>query len=651
MRAPISVSLRRTLTGALLVLSIGSGCGGPETIELVAIRGCGLEQQFSGLRVRVLGDLALGGGSEVLLGPGEHGTIPALPDHATGIAAEGLFGTTVTAVGRSFGIDPTLAAGRIEGFGDHERVLPVYFAEPDSLCAVDEQPSPRESPSAAGPAGDVLLAGGVDDQGALLDALVHVDLFTGELQTLEASLPSPRRGHVVHAVADRRFVIIGGAEPNAAIDRLLIVDVATGSVEDVGSLQLDGEPQALSEHASARSGVDGRILLAGGCDDVDAQARCEGALARSLWLDPNDLGSTQRLPDLAVPRHSAHALVSADGVAWIAGGLDADALALGSVERLHPGGEWEVVHTLPDGATAAGFTLLDGGLILLAEASGTIHWWSEAGSGSLDPTSRAPALDPTTTARPLLTLPGERVIVDAWLFDPATAAVDPATERISLAIDPHAGAQLLTLLDGTVLFVGGETASAELSATPLLRLRPRLDGPDEWIPELTGPQTDAFVGNAPGRATVVVGGLRLDAVAGELDALPPVRAHVRGFRSRSFRLELDHSADPGTLAHVTLEQGSTALLAIALADEGISARRRLADGSVEIVDCGAPTAELGSPLVLEVDDEGRRARLSGPDGLLASCVLEWPSSAGLAVGFGVSGAGSARFFGLRLARR
>lgn len=651
MRATTSVSPRPTLTGTLLVLSIQCGCGGPETIELVAIRGCGLDQEFSGLRVRVLGDLALGGGSEVLLGPGERGRIPALPDRATGIAAEGLFGTTVTAVGRSYGIDPTVAAGRIVGAGRDESLLPVFFAEPDSLCALDEQPSARASPSAAGPAGDVLLAGGVDAQGELLDELVHVDLFTGDLHTLDASLPSPRRGHAVHALADRRFVIVGGAESSVALDRLLIVDVARGSVEDAGPLRVDGEPQALSETASARSGVDDRILLAGGCDDVDAQARCEGALGLALWLDPNDLAGTRRLGDLAVPRHSADALVAADGVAWIAGGFDANGLALGSVERLRPGGAWEVVHTLPDGAAAAGFTLLDGGLVLLAEASGTIHWWSEAGSGSLDPTSRAPTLEATTTARPLETLPGERVLVDAWLFNPATAAVDPALERVSLAADPRLGAELLTLLDGTVLFVGGETVDAELAATPLLRLRPRLDGPDEWIPELTGPQTDAFVGNAPGRATVVVGGLRLDAVAGAADVLPPVRAHVRGFRSRSFRLEFDHAADPGTLAHVTLEQGSTALLALALTPDGVVARRRLADGSVEIIDCGASTADMASPFVLEVDDEGRRARLSGSGGVLATCELDWPSSAGLAVGFGVSGAGSARVFALRLARR
>jgi hypothetical protein len=478
----------------LLVLSIQSGCGGPETIELAAIRGCGLDQAFSGLRVRVLGDLAPGGGTELLLGPGERGRIPALPDRATGIAAEGLFGTTVTAVGRSYGIDPTLAIGRIAGSDDDASSLSVYFAEPDSLCALDEQPSPRTSPSAAGLAGDLLLAGGVDAQGELLDELVHVDLFSGELHPLAASLPSPRQGHVVHALQDRRFVILGGAEPDVALDQLLIVDVAHASVEVAGPLRVDGEPQALAQPASARSGVDGRILLAGGCDEVDAQARCEGALDLALWIDLNQLGSnggTQRLPDLVVARHAADALVSADGVAWIAGGLDADGIGLGSVERLHPGGAWELVYTLPSGAAVVGFTLLDGGLVLLAESSGTIHWWSEAGSGSLDPTSRAPPLDPTTTARPLVTLPGERVLVDAWLFNPATAAVDPALERELLSADPRMGAELLTLPDGTVLFVGGETHDAELAATPLLRLRPRLDGPDEWIPELTGPQTEA----------------------------------------------------------------------------------------------------------------------------------------------------------------
>jgi hypothetical protein len=597
------------------------------------------------LRVRMLGDLAPGAGSELLLGPGEQGSIPALSDRATGIAAEGLFGTTVTAVGRSYGIDSTIAGGRIEGIGRKSFALPVYFAVPDSLCATEAQPSPRSSPSAAGPEGDVLLAGGVDEQGALLDELVHVDLLTQELRTLESSLPSPRRGHVVYGLDARRFVIVGGAEPGVAHDDLLIVDVAHDRVDEIGA-----STPARSDPASARSGVDGRILLAGGCEDVDAQARCVGALALSLWLDP-DSRSTESLPDLAVPRHSAHAIVGADGVAFVAGGFAADGLGLGSVERLAPDGAWELVHTLPDGDAISGLAAIEGGLLVLAESDGTLHWWSEAGSGILDPTSRAPTLPPTTTPRPLLTLPGERVLVDGWLFAPATADVDPADERISLTSEPRLGATMHSLLDGTVLFVGGEDADGELVGSTLLRLRPRLDGPDEWIPELTGPQTDAFVTNAPARATVIVGGLRLDAVAGDADGIPPVRAHVRGFRSDNFRLEFNHEVDPGTVAHVTLEQGASAMLALALSEDGIVARRRLPDGSVDILDCSASQSPLEAPLVLEVDDEGRTVRLSNADGSLATCALEWPSSAGLAVGFGVSGASSARFFGLRLARR
>jgi hypothetical protein len=118
-------------------------------------------------------------------------------------------------------------------------------------------------------------------------------------------------------------------------------------------------------------------------------------------------------------------------------------------------------------------------------------------------------------------------------------------------------------------------------------------------------------------------------------------------------LEFDWSAEPGTLAHVTLGQGSTALLTLALEQDGVVARLRHASGYVEILDCGAATGEPKAPLVLEVSDQGRRVSLSGPDGVLATCTLEWPGNSGLAVGFGVSGEAdrNAQFFGLRLARR
>jgi hypothetical protein len=638
------------------VLGSVLGCGGGETIELVAIRGCGLDQEFSSLRVRVLGDFPPAGGSEILLGPGERGTIPALPGGATGIAAEGLFGTTVTAVGRSWGVDPALVAGRIAGYDEDSAILPIFFAAPDSLCELEEQPSAwSEQPLAAGRAGDLLLVGGVAEDGTLLDELVHVDLFTGETRALDVRLPEPRRGHSVHAIDSldsggaRRFVVVGGARAGALHDRALVVDVA-GS----GELAPADEGLALCDHAAVRSPVDGRVLLAGGCDAVDGEARCDPASARAgaLWLDPRDLDALDPLPDLAVPRFAADAAVGADGVAWVAGGFGSDGLGLASLERLRPGGQWSVVHELAGGQAIAGLALLDGGLALLVDDAGTVHWWSEAGSGSLDPTSRAPALGAMAGSRPMLALPGERVLVDTWLFAPATAAVDPAAERVQLLPDSRLAAVLVPLLDGTTILAGlRDPIAGELSPAPLWRLRPELDGPHEWIPELTGPQTDAFVTNAPGRARVILGGLRLDALGGEANALPPVRAHVRGFRSRAFRLEFAFEAELGATAHVVVGQGSEALVALALDTSEVVVRRRSAGGEVETLDCAGAGLAPGSTLVLEVGGDGRELRLDGPEGSLASCELDWPASAGLAVGFGVSGTGSARVFGLRLARR
>lgn len=625
-----------------LVWMSSSGCSEPDAIELVAVRGCGLEQEFSGLRVRVLGDFASESGTELLLGPGERGTIPSLPAEATGVAAEGLFGTTVTAIGRSYGIDPTFARGRIPGFAGDALILPIYFATPNSLCSLDSQPSPRtELAGAASPAGEVLFAGGLDEDG-LLDELVHLDLFGGELRTLTARLPSPRRGASVHALGAGRFVVLGGAGAGEVTGERIDVGVA-----GQGSVSVS-EWTRVAHHAAALA-PDDRVLIVGGCELADSNGEClpDSVVARSFWYAPNS-GAVTTLPELEIPRFAAHAIVASDGVAFVAGGFDSDGLGLTSVERRHPGGAWQLVHELADDRPIAGLALLDGGLLLLADRLGAIHWWSEAGSGTLDPTSRAPDLPAISGERPLLTLPGERVLVDGWLFAPATAAVDPALERVALA-DDRSGATMIALQDGTVLIAGGRVT--ESIATPtLLRLRPDLDGPDEWIPDLAGPQTDAFVSNAPGRATVILGGLQLDGDSGPSDTLAPVHAHVRGFRSGAVRLEFRFQADPGAVAQVILGQGASSQVGVALLQDAVVVRRRDPSEAIEILDCSRAGVSASASVILELDDHARRLRISGPE-LLAECELEWPSSAGVAVGFGVSGTGSARFYGLRLARR
>ncbi len=655
--------LLRTLAqgvAALLIAGLAS-CAEPEPIELVAVRGCGLEQEFSGLRVRVLGDFPVGAGTELLLGPGERGTISALPEGATGVAAEGLFGTTTTAVGRSYGVDPTLARGRIAGLDDPDAsALSLWFAAPDSACELGEQPSPRTDLAAAlGPEGDVLIVGGRADQdaGAALDELVHVDLLADEVRTLGVRLPAPRRGASVHALADRRFLIVGGEQAGTIAADPLIVDVRGDGRLEPGALP-PGAALDRADHAVALA-PDGRVLVAGGCTTPAGSGECGAETGSALLIDLfAEPAAAVELPELDTPRAGAHALVSSDGVAYVAGGV-AGGLELRSLERLRPGGAWEPVHALPDDRSVAGLAAIDGGLVLLADRSGAIHWWSEAGSGILDPSSRAPSLAPIPAGgdRPLLTLPGERVLVDGWLFAPASAAVDPALERVELLAVQRSGATPLGLADGSALILGGvelggDDQAPPLAEPPLLRLRPELDGPDEWIPDLAGPQTDAFVSNAPDRATVIVGGLQLDG-EGLLGEIPPVRAHVRGFRSRALRFEFEFVADPDTVAALVLGQGAEGLVSVALLGDGdeLIVRRRDPSGALTTLDCALGGVDPSGSVIAELEDQGRRLRLSSGGAPIADCELSWASEAGVSVGFGVSGAGSARFFTLRLARR
>jgi len=650
-------SAARQISLGVALVSFAAGCAEPQSIELVAVRGCGLDQAFSGLRVRLLGDSPASGHSEVLIGPGERGSIPELPEWATGVAAEGLFGTTVTAIGRSHGIDPGLARGRISGLDAAASILPVFFAPPDSLCELDAAMAPRTNTlGAAGPAGDVLLVGGLGADGELLDELVHLDLFSGHARVLDARLPSPRRGASVHAVGPRRFVILGGAAPGTVHAERLEVEVSgQGSLASAGPLELDGEALAIADHGWARSSLDGRVLVVGGCEQVDASGACVAASARgrSVWVDLREPANSEAAADLETPRFGAQVSFTTDGVTFVAGGFGADGLGLPSVERLVPGGTWETVHSLAGDAAIAGLTVLEGGLVVLSERSGALHWWSEAGSGSLDPTSRAPPLAPVplTAERPLLTLPGERVLVGSWLFAPATAAVDPAAERVALAPLDRSESSAIALADGTVLIAGGRDPNG-LAAATLLRLRPALDGPDEWIPNLAGPQTDAFVSNAPGQVTVVVGGLRIDANGGA-----PIHAHVRGFRSRAFRLEFEFDHDPEASARLVLSQGAATLVSVDLLPGQLVVRRRDASGVIEQLDCAGAGVEPGATVIVEVQQVGQGGaggqllRLTSAGELLAACELAWPATAGVAVGFGASGTGAARFFRLRLARR
>ena len=641
-----------------------AGCESSEPIRVVPIAGCGLDQTFSGLRIRVLGDFAPSSTTELLLGAGETGELGSLPEGAKGVAAEGVFGVTITAIGRSYGIDPELARGRIAGRSGP--LLAIWFAAPDSMCAVEATIAPREGFAWAELAsGDVLIVGGRDASG-LREDLIHYDVLANQARSrsVDPGSGSARVGHSVHALDEGRIVALGGARANEVLADALVITgfVATQAAPELDTRELEGP---LAHHAAAESGA-GRVLVAGGCAEVDALGQCSGQVhARAAWLDLDALaqGELERepLPDLEFARADALAFVARDGVAFVAGGYDEAGVGLASVERIGPGAtSWETI-TEFDADALVGMTVLEGELVIVADLDGELHWWSRGGSGTLETSFRAPALVPAIGPRPLLSLPGERILVDTWLFAPGSAAVDPSAEIVDLVgkvsgeTTPARSAGLqLELRDGSVL-LGGGSALGPGELPFLARVRPLLDGPDEQVPELASPRSDAFVSNTPGAATVLVGGLRLSGAGGSPDEPPPVHVHVRGFRSRSFRLEFELGAESGNGASLLLGQGVARSLMIALSPSLARVRLRESSGALTELDCGLGPFEAELPAVLEVGEFGERVRVLQADRVVVDCSLSgldpWPDEGGLYVGFGVSGPGDRTFRSLRLARQ
>lgn len=652
-------SARFTLVATLVA---ALGCREPEPIRLVPIAGCGLDQTFSGLRLQVVGDFPPTSSSELLLGPGESSEFTRLVAGAQAITAEGVFGVTITAIGRSYGIDPELAQGRVPG--EAGPLLAMWFAAPDSMCAVPATIAPRSGFAwALSERGDVLIVGGRDATGSRAD-VIHYDALANVTHAHADEPSAARVGHSVHAIGPDRFLVLGGAIEGGTLADSVVLQLVDESlvVEPRDSL-------GVAHHAAATGS--GSIVVAGGCAMVDALGECSGEVSAAAWLVASEGEAMLGLPPLQHARADATMLVSADGLVYVAGGHDGAGVELGSVERLAGlasggQGEWAseaewAIEAEFEVEAIVGFTVLEGGLILAADRDGDLHWSSAGGSGVLEPGFRAPTLAPALGERILLSLPGERVVVDGWIFAPGSAALDPSAEIVDLtsgsgtggdSTPARTGGEALLLGDGSVL-LGGGTAISPGELPFLARVRPQLDGPDEQVPELASPRSDAFVTNTPGAVAVFVGGLRLTGVAGPADALPAVRAHVRGFRSRSARLEFELGGEVGNTGVILVGQGVARVLALELAPGGVRARLH-ADDDTQLLDCAGQAFASETPAVLELGEDALRVRLLQGDRVVADCSLHelapWSDPGGLHVGFGVAGPGDRSFRALRLAR-
>ncbi len=661
-----------------LVGVIGGGCDAPDPPRVVAQLGCGLDDGSIGtLRVEARGDFPPGGGTQVLLSGGDQtlswGDLPV-----DGVTVEGLFGQTVEAVGRT---------ARLRDAGE----LPVYFAPVDGLCPVEATAGPRHGGAiAVGSQGDVVMVGGRDADGRLLDDVLHLHDEQGVLAPLADGLPFPSTGQGLLALEDRRFLVIGGAGSNrTALDHTVFIDLQdeTDPVGEPQTIAVSAEQGPARAYHTAIRRPDGRILVAGGCWRLTPDGECAldadpdeealpSVLGTSLWIDVEPTTLNYRVgPDLVVPRYGAQMLVARDGVGFLVGGRDEAGMPVHVVERYRPdttrfrpyGGNLrsEVSDDLP----VVGAALQEGGVVLLAMGDGAIHWLSAAerevyrpwsgwcdGSESCfaDLSLSAPAL-----TRGMMTLPGERLLADGVLLPVGGAGqggadvFDPFVPGPGVATPPprRVGSLPALLADGSVLLVGGHHPGTGALAEPLaLRLRPPLDGPDERIPEVDRAAAGSLVARDPERVELEGETLRL-LPTDEVDVFfPRVRAHARGFRSEAFLFEATiHVSSGEAVPHLVLEHGAVEGIAVTLGPQRVMGHERDPQARIFDFSCGPTGLDFSQPQVLRVEVRPQAIEFSQGGETVARC--PGPGEGRLwSVGVGASGFGEVLVYDLRLTR-
>jgi len=652
-----------------LALGALAACGEPERATIVALPGCGLEGGvLSNLRVQTRGDFPAGAATQVLVSDGAVLFSDSMGP-VDGITVEGLFGEEVAAVGRTARLRPT---GQI----------PVYFGAVDHLCEVGRSVVPFRHPGAmaVAPLGDVLIVGGRDAGGDLVDDIVHVADETGT-PVVAASLPDRATGQSVHAVGPREFLVVGGATHNEALSEVVRVEVTPeGDVAVSNRIPIGLEGEHGRAHHSAATMLDGTILVTGGCTQVTngACVQSEDALLASsmridVAVDPPTFRAAPPLPS-ARQGHDLH--VARDGVAFAIGGRGPEGISRLEVHTLALGdSQWEpfgppLTSELPSTALIEGSTVLEGGLVLLAMNDGTLRWMNEdttaAWEGWCDPAEPDSPCFANQAARPpgrrpLLALPGERIVADHFLL-PVGGLGQTGADAIDLALPTAASGELpprqrtgglmVPLADGSALVVGGLEPFSQTPLLPLaLRLRPALDGPDERIPTIDGTQPGGLVALHLERVQVDGNAIALSSAQPAV-GFPSVRAHVRGFRSSSFRFEVTFTAQDPAYPHVILQQGAFEGLSVRFGAEVIRGYSRNAAGNVIDFSCGqVPPGFWQDDVaqVLEVTVHPDSFTVSQGETTLARCPvpdLDRPVS----IGIGVSGSGTITASGLRLTR-
>ncbi|MGZ3429091.1 MAG: kelch repeat-containing protein, partial [Polyangia bacterium] len=298
-----------------LAAVLAPGCSAPHrTLTLVPTPLACTAATVNTVRVTAQGDFPPEATLTAAASPSTAATL-ALPRTTRDVVVEGFGPTGLAAFGRT----PTLALDGTPG-----GPLGVAYGPPDDVCATGAMQVARAGHHATTLAGGaVLVTGGVNGGDGPATQVERYDPRTASFALSGASLdPRAVLLHAVVALADGGALVSGGAgnDQNGAAAGIA-VDFATRF--DAAGARV-GKPSVLT--GGPRAGhsatvlADGRVLLAGGCEQLDAGGCRAGAtLASTELYDPKaDLFAPG--PALAHARFGHDAVLRGDGTVLLVGG-------------------------------------------------------------------------------------------------------------------------------------------------------------------------------------------------------------------------------------------------------------------------------------------------------------------------------------------
>ncbi|HEY2744978.1 MAG TPA: kelch repeat-containing protein, partial [Polyangia bacterium] len=440
----------RIPVAAALIAACVAGCSAPHrTLTLVpslpaTMPPCVPAGAVNTLRVTAQGDFPPETTLTAAASPAMAATL-ALPAATRAIDVEGFGPTGLAAFGRTATLTlDELPAGP----------LGIAYGPPDSVCAAGAMLVARAGHHATPLAGGrVLITGGYNSGDGPATQVELYDPRTASFALTGASLdPRSVLAHATAPLPDGGALVTGGAVND-------LKDLPAG-IAFAGAVRFDADGKTVGSArllvAGPRAGhsatvlADGRVLLAGGCQNLDAGACVAGATLGSTEIYDPKADAFAAGPPLLHARVGHSAILLGDGTVLVVGGRGEGGGAV-PAEVVDPDEDRGFDAGVASGAGVglpAGSALLAGGT---TTPDVTMSLWPSATEAPLAlPPLSAPRLGPT-----LSPLDDGSVLV-AGGGDGTLALFDGRASVTTLAATFHANdLAAARLADGTVLLTGG----------------------------------------------------------------------------------------------------------------------------------------------------------------------------------------------------